>query len=122
MKNVEQPGFEEWNLSRFEFRDFICIDIDAENLMSKFGHAGRMSSAKVSGSENSTTHGHFILLPSKHSAYLSIVEGELSVYISSYPGPAQLKPQERSYTKTRDRTLVASIPGLVRVSISRVSK
>ena len=59
-QHLSQAGLVERDLSACEFRDLAGIDVDAENLVTKFGHSGGMCRSEIAGTKHGASHTAYI--------------------------------------------------------------
>ena len=59
-QHLSQAGLVERDLSACEFRDLAGIDVDAENLVTKFGHPGGMCRPEIASTKHGASHTAYI--------------------------------------------------------------
>ena len=55
-QHLSQPGLVERDVAGGQFRDLAGVDVDADDLVAEFGHAGGMGGAEVTRAEHSASH------------------------------------------------------------------
>ena len=55
-QHLSQARFVERNVARRQFRDLAGIYVDAENLVTQFGHSGGMRRAEIARAKHSASH------------------------------------------------------------------
>src|SRR5690348_16502160 len=55
-EDVGETGFEERNLTGLETLDLVRVDVDADDVVPEFGHAGRMCGTEVAASDHRELH------------------------------------------------------------------
>ena len=59
-QHLSQAGLVKRDLSACEFRDLAWIDVDAENVVTKFGHPGGMCRPEIAGTKYGASHTAYI--------------------------------------------------------------